>query len=80
MGSWSVDLSLSPKSQTHATGDPVERSVNRVTGGLVFAGALVAGAIVYGTDPGFGGILMGASLVPLLWVLFASRARHPGMR
>jgi predicted unusual protein kinase regulating ubiquinone biosynthesis (AarF/ABC1/UbiB family) len=58
----------------------VERSVNRVTGGLVFAGALVAGAIVYGTDPEFGGILMGASLMPLLWVLFASRARHPGMR
>lgn len=41
---------------------------------------LVAGAIVYGTDPGFGRILTGASLIPLLWVLFASRARHPGMR
>jgi len=57
----------------------LDRSVNRVTGGLVFAALLVAGAVVYRADPGFGKVLMVASVLPLAWVMFFSgRGRHPG--
>ena len=56
----------------------VERSINRAVGTVVFAAALIAGAILYGTDSEFGKLLMGASLLPLAWVLLAGRARHPG--
>jgi hypothetical protein len=58
----------------------LERSVGRITGGIVFAGLLIAGAVVYGTDAEFGKLLMGGSVLPLLWVMFAGRGRHPGRR
>lgn len=58
----------------------LERSVGRISGALVFAALLVAGAIVYGTDAEFGRWLMGGSLVPLVWVMMAGRGRHPGRR
>ena len=54
----------------------LDRSVNRMTGGLVFAALLVAGAVVFGADPGFGKMLMGGSLLPLAWTLFGGRGRH----
>jgi predicted unusual protein kinase regulating ubiquinone biosynthesis (AarF/ABC1/UbiB family) len=54
----------------------LDRSVNRMTGGLVFAAVLVAGAVVFATDPGFGKLLMGGSLLPLAWTLFGGRGRH----
>ena len=56
----------------------VTRSINRMTGGLVFAALLVAGAIVRGTDPELGRLLMGASALPLIWVVFGGRGGHPG--
>ena len=56
----------------------LERSVNRITGGLVFAALLVAGAVLYRTDPGFGKLLMGASALTLVWLMFSGRGRHPG--
>ena len=58
----------------------LERSVNRVTGGLVFAALLVAGAILYASDPGFGKLLMAASVLPLVWVMVRGRGGHPGRR
>jgi hypothetical protein len=58
----------------------LERSVNRISGGLAFAALLIAGAVVFGTDPAFGKLLMGASALPLVWMVAAGRARHPGRR
>jgi len=58
----------------------LERTVGRITGGLVFAALLIAGAILYGSDPGFGRLMMGASALPLLWVMMSGRGRHPGRR
>ncbi len=58
----------------------VERSVNRIVTGLVFAALLIAGAIVHGSDPALGRLLMGASVLPLLWLMLSGRGRHPGRR
>ena len=56
----------------------LERSVSRITGGLVFAALLIAGAILHATDPGLGRLLMGASALPLVWLMVSGRGRHPG--
>ena len=58
----------------------LERAASRVTLGLVFAGLLIAGAIVLGTDPTLGKLLMGASVLPLLGVMMGGRGGHPGAR
>ena len=55
----------------------VERSMNRMTAGLVFAGLLVAGATLYAADPGLARALMAASAVPLAWVAFGKRGHGP---
>ena len=56
----------------------LERSVRLIVTGLVFAAVLIAGAIVYGSDPGLGRVLMIASVVPLLWLMLPGRGRHQG--
>jgi len=56
----------------------LERSVGRVSLGLVFAALLIAGAILYGTDPGLGKVLMAVSVLPLLGVMMGGRGGHPG--
>lgn len=53
----------------------VERSVARLSSVLVFAALLLAGAVLHSSDPGFGQILMGASLLPLCWSVVAGRRR-----
>ncbi|PKQ37884.1 MAG: ABC transporter [Actinobacteria bacterium HGW-Actinobacteria-1] len=58
----------------------LERSVSRITGALVFSALLIAGAILYSTDPGLGTGMMGASAVPLAWALLSGRRGHPGRR
>jgi predicted unusual protein kinase regulating ubiquinone biosynthesis (AarF/ABC1/UbiB family) len=55
----------------------LERSVNRVAGGVVFAGLLVAGATLYPADPDLGRMLMVASALPLLWAVFFARGHRP---
>lgn len=58
----------------------LERSVGRVTSGLVFGALLIAGAILYETDPGLARLLVGASVLPLISLMFGGRGRHPGSR
>ncbi len=55
----------------------LERALNRTNGILVFAALLIAGAIVTASEPTLGRWLMGGSLVPLVWSMFAGR-RRPG--
>ncbi len=55
----------------------LERGVRSINGGLVFAALLVAGAVVYAGDPGFGKLLMGASLLPLAWLMLGGRGHGP---
>lgn len=55
----------------------LETAVNRLSGGLIFAALLVAGAIVNGSDPQLGRWLMGGSVLPLFWMLFGARGQRP---
>ena len=55
----------------------LERSVGRLNGGLMFAALLVAGAVLYRTDPGLGKWLMGGSALPLAWMMMGGRGRGP---
>ena len=54
--------------------------MGRIAGALVFAALLIAGAILYGTDPGLGKLLMVASVVPLVALMLSGRGGHPGRR
>ena len=54
----------------------LERAVGSINGGLVFAALLVAGAVVYRTDPGFGKWLMGGAVAVLLWMMVSGRGGH----
>ena len=56
----------------------LERSVGRLNGGLVFAALLVAGAVLYRSDPTFGKWLMGGSVLPLVWMMFSGGGHRPG--
>lgn len=50
------------------------RSVDRLTGGLIFVGLLIGGVLLYNAgNVMYGQGLLGAALIPLLWVLFARK-------
>ena len=51
----------------------LERSVGRVASAIVFAGLLVAGVLLRPADEVLGWVLMGASALPLLHVVFGGR-------
>ena len=53
----------------------LDRSLSRVASGIVFAGLLVAGVLLRPTDDVLGWVLMGASALPLLHVVFTARRR-----
>jgi predicted unusual protein kinase regulating ubiquinone biosynthesis (AarF/ABC1/UbiB family) len=53
----------------------VERSVSRITSAIVFAGLLFAGVLLHSTDHVFSWVLIGASALPLLHVVFTMRGR-----
>jgi predicted unusual protein kinase regulating ubiquinone biosynthesis (AarF/ABC1/UbiB family) len=56
----------------------LERTIGRVSGAIVFAGMLIAGAVLYPANSGLAEALMGASVLPLLWTMLSGRNRHPG--
>jgi predicted unusual protein kinase regulating ubiquinone biosynthesis (AarF/ABC1/UbiB family) len=58
------------------TVERVERAARRLVAAVVFAGLLVAGAVVRAEDAVFGTVLMAASLAPLLVAVFAGRRRR----
>ena len=55
----------------------LEGAVNRVSAALVFAGLLIGGAILHGSDVFLGKIVMGSALLPLAWMLFFARGHRP---
>jgi predicted unusual protein kinase regulating ubiquinone biosynthesis (AarF/ABC1/UbiB family) len=56
----------------------LERSMNRLTGGIIFLGLLVAGALLYDTHLRLGQILLGGSGFALFYTLFLiRRSRRP---
>ncbi len=56
----------------------LERSVSRVAMALIFAALIIAGAILYPTEPTLAKVLMVASLLPLLRAIMSGRGGHPG--
>jgi len=57
----------------------LEKAVNRLAGGVVFAGLLIGGAIFYSLDKLIiGNLMTGASVVALLWTLFIPNRHQPG--
>lgn len=55
----------------------LERSLNRVAGGVFFGSLLIAGALVHPSDPGLARLLMGASVVPAVWAILFARGHRP---
>ncbi|MBE0670921.1 MAG: AarF/ABC1/UbiB kinase family protein [Anaerolineales bacterium] len=56
----------------------LERSLNRLTAGIIFLGLLVAGSILYDGHPMLGQILLGGSGFALFYMLFlVRRGRRP---
>jgi len=55
----------------------VEGALNRLSGGLIFSGMLIGGAILYSSNQLYGQILMGASVLPLAWMLIFARGHRP---
>lgn len=56
----------------------LERTLGRVATGVVFAGLLVGGAVLYPHEPGTARVLMYVSAIPGLAAMFGGRGRHPG--
>lgn len=55
----------------------IEKSLNRLVGGLVFCGLLIAGAILYSSNAVLGQTLMGGAGLALFWTIFFARGHHP---
>jgi len=55
----------------------LERSVNRLTGGIMFLGLLIAGAILYDAHVLLGQGLFGGAGIALFYTLFMVRGRRP---
>jgi predicted unusual protein kinase regulating ubiquinone biosynthesis (AarF/ABC1/UbiB family) len=55
----------------------LERSINRLSGVLIFLGLLIAGAIIQASNAVLGQTLIGASVVILLYTLFFIRGHRP---
>ena len=55
----------------------LERSMNRLTGGIIFLALLIAGAMLYDSHLLLGKILLGGSGATLLYILFFARGHRP---
>ena len=55
----------------------LERSLNRLTGGIIFLALMVSGAVLFGTNQLFAEVLFGASGLALLYTLFLAGRHHP---
>ena len=55
----------------------LEGALNRLAGGVMFAALLVGGAILHSSEAMYGNFLMGASIVPLAWMMFFARGHRP---
>lgn len=55
----------------------LERSLNRLTGGIVFLGLLVAGAILYDANALIARGLFGGAGVALFYTIFLARGKRP---
>jgi hypothetical protein len=51
----------------------LERTARRLMSAIVFGGLLIAGVMLRADDAVLGTVLMAASVVPLLYTLFAGR-------
>jgi len=58
----------------------LERSVGRIASAVVFAGLLIAGALLLPNEPTLAKLLMVVSAMPGLSALFGGRGGHPGSR
>jgi len=58
----------------------LERTVRSTVSALVFAALLLAGAVLYASEPVLARWLMAASVLPLLAALMGGRGGHPGRR
>ena len=55
----------------------LESALNRLVGGIIFAGMILSGAMLYPSYHFLGQILMGGSIIPLLWSFYISRGHRP---
>jgi predicted unusual protein kinase regulating ubiquinone biosynthesis (AarF/ABC1/UbiB family) len=55
----------------------LNRTMSRMTNSVVFAALIVAGSLLYAAEPTLAKVLMGASVIPLLAVMFGGRGRGP---
>ena len=55
----------------------LERSVNRIAVAVVFAGLLIAGAVLYPSNVPYGRALMATSVLPLLSMMLFGRGHGP---
>ena len=55
----------------------LNRTLSRLTTAVVFAGLIVTGGLLYGTEPLLAKVILGISVLPMLAVLLGGRRRGP---
>jgi predicted unusual protein kinase regulating ubiquinone biosynthesis (AarF/ABC1/UbiB family) len=55
----------------------LERSLNRLTGGIIFLALMISGAILYDSQQALAQIMFGASALALIYTLFFARGHRP---
>jgi predicted unusual protein kinase regulating ubiquinone biosynthesis (AarF/ABC1/UbiB family) len=55
----------------------LNRTLSRLTTAVMFAGLVVAGSLLYGTEPTLAKVILAVSVLPLLAVMLGGRRRGP---